>query len=105
MNSYLRCTASPGQFSWECAIRGKAYNGVEFSLFVPKDYVKLGRAGEGGDPNNALLSVEVVETDDKRALVRLPMQTFENGRTVTVSRDLVEGRDPGDRRQARDATG
>lgn len=80
----LRCRASKGQFSDEFAVRGKDYRGEQFSFFAAARFLQPQGDVESGEVD-ALL--EVVEMDRQRGLVliRLPGQTFGNGRTVTVS--------------------
>ena len=90
MTTYLNCNITPGQFSGEYAIRGTSQGG-EFSLFAPKECVKSVDAEldnvDGERP--ALLQVKILKEDEKRALVELPAQTFENGQAVTVCRDQI----------------
>ena len=86
MAAYLNCNIAPGQFSGEYAIRGSAQAG-EFSLFAPKECVETGSGDTG------LLRVKVLKKDGSRALVELPVQTFENGQAVTVNFDQITERD------------
>jgi hypothetical protein len=91
MTSYLSCNVTRGQLSGEWAVRGTGYAGVEFSLFAPQDCVKpVGDASaDAGAEQAGLLRVEILKADDRRALVQLPAQTFENGQTVTVARNQI----------------
>ena len=89
MNTYLSCNVGKGQFRGEWAIRGKVYAGGEFSLFAPSEFVQ----NEDGPPVNGCshgwLRVEVLDADDRRVLVKLPRQAFENGQTITVGREQI----------------
>ena len=87
MEALLRCQVSLGMFSGEFAVRGKAANGVEFSLFVAEDFVEPGMPVTEGKSVDGWLRVEVLAREGALMLVRLPAETFENGRTVTV-RDI-----------------
>lgn len=78
---WLTCSVSPGQFPTEYAVAGEQHDGKPFSLFAPREAV---RPPEKGDEGPGLLRVNVVERKGDLALVRLPAQTFENGRHVTV---------------------
>jgi len=93
MATYLSCEAREGQFPGECAIKGTTYAGGGFSLFAPQELVELVSAPVTQEPVAAWLRVDVLDSDSHRALVRLPGQTFENGRTVTVSRERIEERE------------
>jgi hypothetical protein len=77
--SWLKCSASLGQFPTEMAVAGTQSNGHSFSLFAPKEYVAGVQADETG-----YLKVDVVDRWGDLALVRLHAQTFETGQYVTV---------------------
>lgn len=93
MDAYLKCKVGQGQFSEELAIVGRTHDGATFSLFAPESEVLLdaGRPMAESDVDG-LLRVDVVESNDSLALVRLPGQTFGNGRIVTVSARDIERR-------------
>jgi hypothetical protein len=90
MDAYLMCSADRGQFPDEFSVKGNTASGEMFSLFAPKEFVKPDASGEAGP---ARVRVSVLESDDERALVRLPAQTLENGATVTVSKDQLDSED------------
>jgi hypothetical protein len=83
MDAWLECEVSAGQFSTEAAVRGKNYNGKEFSLFAPIDDVRshkeLGREWEPG-----VVRIDVLDTRNGYHLVYLPSETFGSSQTVTV---------------------
>ena len=79
---WLACSISPGQFPTEYAVAGTQYNGEPFSLFASGEVV-IPPVGATEGPG--LLRVVVVDRRDGLALVRLPAQTFETGRHVSVS--------------------
>jgi len=93
MKTYLSCEVRRGQFGAEWAVRGVTVSGAGFSFFAPNEYVELDKARSNSEGGLGWIRVEVLEEDEHRALVRLPGQTFENGRTVTVRRDQIEARE------------
>jgi hypothetical protein len=90
MEAYLRCLISRGMFSGEVAVRGKTAYGTEFSLFVPEDFVEADHLTAEADAVEGWLRVVVLAREGALMLLRLPSETFENGRTVTVSDSEVE---------------
>jgi hypothetical protein len=90
---WLHCSVSPGQFPDEYAVGGKQYNGKRFSLFAPRELVRLATAEEG----KGLLQVEVVDRKDDLVLVRLPEESFENGQYVTVQEAQLQETPPAPR--------
>ena len=93
MDTYLYCEVTKGQFSDEWAVQGTTHTGSGFSLFVSGQYVDRDRKYAGSNAGPGWLHVDVLETDENRALVRLPGQTFENGKTVTVTLEQIKERD------------
>jgi hypothetical protein len=87
MESLLRCTVTPGQFSDEYAI-----SGGDFSLFAPKDSVELDREPSRDDPVEGWLRVEVVEpaNGEGKVVVRLPSEAIEAGYFVIVGSDRLK---------------
>jgi hypothetical protein len=79
-------------FCGEVAVRGITADGVEFSLFVSKDFVESDSPIGDSEPVAGWLLVEVLDQEGDLVLVRLPGQVFENGQTVTVRDSLVERR-------------
>ncbi len=92
MDALLRCQVSPGMFSGEVAVRGRAADGTEFSLFVSDDCVEHDQAIPADGSVEGWLCVDMLAREGPLLLVRLPGQTFENGQTVTVRDTEVEVR-------------
>ena len=90
MDALLRCQVSPGMFSGEVAVRSRAADGTEFSLFVSDDFGECDRAIPADGSVDGWLCVEVLASEGPLVLVRLPDQTFENGQTLTVRDTEVE---------------
>ena len=89
--AWLPCTVTPGQFSCEYAVQGRTSSGLSFSLFAFEFDLELPhRRSDMNLPIAGQIRVQILETRDSLALVRLPQSTLENGDTVTVNRsDLV----------------
>ncbi len=88
METCLRCTVAPGQFTGEYAVSATQSNGDGFSLFVDEDLVdweprQVDGRGEGW------LRVEVVDRRGDQALIRLPGPSLEGGQFVTVRSDQL----------------
>jgi hypothetical protein len=79
-------------FTGEVAVRGKAADGAEFSLFVSEDFVEADLSASGKEAVDGWLRVEVLAREGPLMLVRLPGETFGNGRTITVRDSMVETR-------------
>ena len=92
MSTWLECKASPGQFSGELAVRLQAFDGSEFSLFAPEEYVDFSEQYEETGSVDAWLRVEIVESQDELNLVRLPRQPLGNGQFVTVRASQLRAR-------------
>ncbi len=90
MNALFRCKVGHGMFSGEIAVRGAAADGEEFSLFVPKEFVRYGQPLEDSTNVDGLLRVKVLAEEAGRYLIQLPGEAFENGRTVTVGAGQLE---------------
>src|SRR4051812_49266617 len=90
--TWLRCTITPGQFTGEYAAEGTSHNGTGFSLFVGDEHLECRSFPVGADRASALLEVRVLEKGRGLALIELPVQTLENGKTVTVSEGDLECR-------------
>lgn len=91
MDTYLKCWVRPGQFTGEVAVHGRTFDGAEFSLFVSDDVVDYSPPA-GSGVVEGWLRVEVIGQNGNLRLVRLPGETFENGRTVTVQASEVTRR-------------
>ena len=92
MESFLRCRVSRGLFSGEAAVSGVSADGTEFSLFVGDDFVEFDAPPGASDAVEGWLRVTQLAEEGGLVLVRLPGQTFENGRTVTVRQAQLERR-------------
>ncbi len=90
MDALLQCQVSPGMFKGEVAVRGISADGTEFSLFVSDEYVECRDKLQTEVFCEGRLRVQVLDREGPLVLVRLPGQTFENGRTVAVSDSMVE---------------
>lgn len=89
--SWLNCTISNGQFSGEYAIQGEMFNSNSFSLFAPKDCVRLNNEAPKEDEHvEGSICVRVLNKEEDLVLVKLPQSTFENGQIITVKADKVE---------------
>ena len=89
MESWLRCTVTPGQFTGEYAVRGEQFNGSVFSFFAPEEYVAQAEAVENGRHADAWVRVHVWGQKGNLAVVRLPRESFESGQYVTVPTDQL----------------
>jgi hypothetical protein len=89
MNTYLSCDVGNGQLGGEWAVRGRVYAGGEFSLFAPSEFVETEECPPVDGWGRGWLRVEVLDEDDRRVLVKLPRQAFENGQTITVGRKQI----------------
>lgn len=89
METYLRCSIQRGLFANEAAVHAIDADGKEFSLFVDDDRVEGSERDLTDQWIQGWLRVEVLDVQGPVALVRLPSQAFENGKTVGVwQRDL-----------------
>jgi hypothetical protein len=85
MESWLRCTLFPGQFSSELAVVVKSVHGREFSLFAAKTDLEYDENPTENHPVEGWVRVNVVQRERNLYLVRLPQTTLENGQYVTVA--------------------
>ena len=85
MKTWMRCSVGLGQFSAEYAVVVRSYNGQKFSLFVPKDLVRCEQSIAVNQSADGWISVTLMREENGLLLVRLPRQTLENGRFLTVS--------------------
>ena len=89
METWLKCEVAPGQFTGEYAAIGHQFDGKQFSLFVPEEYVDFDELPAEGGRVPARLLVEVWQQGEL-IVIRLPRQTLENGQFVTVRADQLE---------------
>ena len=83
--AWLKCMITPGQFSCEYAVEGTMHNDEGFSLFACDYDLKLESEPTDMKRSRGLIRVEVIQTSDTLALIRLPRSTMENGDCVTVT--------------------
>ena len=88
MGSWLRCQASPGQLSGECAVKGELHDGRTFSLFAQRENLSL-KGDLESKPVEALMKVRELKAQSNLSVVSLPHATFENGRVITVKSDSL----------------
>ena len=95
MALWLRCEVSRGQFNNEVAVSGQTYDGRGFSLFISGEFVEVEHEGSIGadEPVNGYVRVDQLDRKGSLVLVKLPGQTFENGRTITVHEQQLSMRD------------
>ena len=86
----LRCRVYPGQFSDEYAVSAEEANGNRFSLFVPSNHVRPVAPPSRETTVDGLMRVDLCDESNETALVKLPRESFESGRFVTVRRDQLE---------------
>jgi hypothetical protein len=84
MEHQIRCKVTPGQFSIEYAVSGAQANGKRFSLFAPVETVESEGQPTRERAVQGWLKVELWEQKGNLALVKLPGESFESGRFVTV---------------------
>src|SRR4051794_14471726 len=90
MTSLLRCKVYPGQFSDEYAVSGEQAGGERFSLFVPVPYVTPEKPPSRDAAVDGWLQVVLWEQSGNTAVVKLPRESFESGRFVTVRMDQFQ---------------
>jgi hypothetical protein len=91
MDTWLRCTLSPGQFSSELAAVVRSAHGREFSLFAPKSELTYLEPPAENRPVEGWLRVSLVAREKNLYVVRLPQTTLENGQYITVSAGCLKG--------------
>lgn len=95
MDAKLRCKVFPGQFTAEFAIEGTQSDGNKFSLFAPASLVTSDEPPTRDRSVDGWLQISIWEEKGATTLVRLPRESFEIGRFVTVhSSQLETSREP-----------
>lgn len=84
MDALLRCKVFPGQFSSEYAIEGEQAGTEKFSLFAPGAYVVPDETPTRDRSVAGWLRVSIWERQGDAVVVKLPRESFESGRFVTV---------------------
>lgn len=90
MTNFIRCKVYPGQFSDEYAVSGEQTDGRRFSLFVPTNYVVPDQSPSRDSSVDGWLQVSVWEASGGAVVVKLPRDSFESGRFVTVRGDQLQ---------------
>jgi hypothetical protein len=81
----IRCKVFPGQFSTEYAVECAQADGSKVSLFAPAKDVEPLESPTREHPVGGWLRVTLWEVKGGRAIVKLPRDSFESGRFVTVN--------------------
>ena len=84
MEQWLKCKVLPGQFSNEYAVIGETFDGRDFALFAPTEFVQVDREPARSEQVAGCVRVIVEAAKDDLRLVCLPRQTLGNGSRVTV---------------------
>ncbi len=87
MELKLRCRVFPGQFSDEYAVSAEQADGTRFSLFAPAQAVETEEDPTRDHVVVGWLKVSRFKQGESQMLVRLPSESFESGRFVTVRAD------------------
>ena len=90
MKNFIRCKVYPGQFSDEYAVSADQAEGDRFSLFVPTQYVQPDQPPTRDSAVEGWLQVSIWEQSGDSAVVKLPRESFESGRFVTVRLDQLQ---------------
>ena len=91
---WLACIVSPGQFSNEYTVKGETFNGQEFALFAPDNFVDCGENEPSWEqPVLGWLQIKVIGKVKNILLVRLPMPPLEGPQTITVQDKKVSLRE------------
>jgi hypothetical protein len=92
MEYQIRCKVFPGQFSSEYAVEGIQADGAKFSLFAPTRAVEPDEPPTRDRAVDGWLKVTIWQQTDDHAVVRLPRESFESGRFVTVPVSMLKSR-------------
>lgn len=90
--TFLRCRITPGQFTGEYAVEVQSHDGTGYSLFAFEEDLECRTFPTGDSHADALIRVDVLESQRSLRLVRLPQRTIENGDTLTVRADQLQQR-------------
>lgn len=85
MEQQIRCKVFPGQFSSEYAVKAQQVDGEWFSLFAPVGAVEVEEPATRDRAVDGWLKVTVWEQKGDNFIIKLPRESFESGRFVTVS--------------------
>ena len=90
METKLRCTLYPGQFSNELAAVVQSHWGTRYSLFVPDFFVTSLESPTYDRPVDGWMTVELLKQEGDLYLIRLPQSTLENGQYLFVKADQLQ---------------
>jgi hypothetical protein len=85
MEYHIRCKVFPGQFSNEFAVKAQQADGETFSLFAPFNTVEFDESPTRDRAIDGWLKVAIWEQKGDKVIVKLPRESFESGRFVTVN--------------------
>jgi hypothetical protein len=89
MTADLRCKVYPGMFSSEFAVVVEAFNGRAFSLFAPREKVRVDQEPTLDEPADGWLKVQLLKQEGNLILVWLPDTTLESGQYLSVRLDQL----------------
>jgi hypothetical protein len=90
MKNFIRCKVYPGQFSDEYAVSGQQADGERFSLFVPAKYVTPDETPTREVTVEGWLQISLWEQSGTNVIVKLPRESFESGKFVTIGVDQLQ---------------
>lgn len=85
---WLKCKISSGPFPSEFVVLGSSSHGP-FSLFAPKELVRVETDIPHGGEAEGFLRVRVLGSTGDLRLVGLPVTPLENSQTITVQSDQL----------------
>jgi len=86
---WLKCKVSSGPFPSELVVLSTSSQGA-FSLFAPKDVVRVEAIPAAGTEIDGLLKVRLLESQGELRLVGLPVTPLESSRTITVQSSQLQ---------------
>ena len=86
---WLKCQIMPGQYSGECAVRGRLFNNNEFSLFADRSDIDFKGKLSPDTPIDGWLKVTPGPKKGDLLVVNLPQPAFENGKNIIVKMEQV----------------
>jgi hypothetical protein len=89
MIAELRCKVYPGMFSTEFAVVIEAFDGQNFSLFAPRDTVRVDREPTHDEPVDGWMKVQLLRRVGNVIAVWLPDTTMEGCQYFSVRPDQL----------------
>lgn len=86
----IECELFTGVFSSEFSVLVPSSEG-RLSIFVDRGLVEVTREPRDDEPGRGRLRVSVLDKEDERALVRLPIQSSSTSSSIWVPSRLLEG--------------